>query len=138
MTTPNWFLKASWRCLGAAEPPIAIVRSEAMFQPSFSHKSFTAIQIVGTAPVKVTFSFWTSSQMSRGWGFGPAKIWVDPTITPVNGRHQALAWNMGTMCRTVSSSEIPNESVSASPRQCRNIARCVYTTPFGLPVVPEV
>ena len=131
-------MKASCRCFGAAEPPIAIVRSEAMFQPSVSQRSFTAIQTVGTAPVNVTLSFWTSSQMSRGWGFGPAKIWVDPTMTPVNGRHQALAWNMGTMWRMVSSSEIPNESVSASPRQCRNIARWVYTTPFGLPVVPEV
>ena len=109
-----------------------------MFQPSASHSSLTAIQTVGTAPVKVTFSFWISSQMSRGCGFGPAKTWLEPTITPVNGRHQALAWNIGTMCRIVSSSEIPNASVKASPRQCRNMARCVYATPFGLPVVPEV
>src|SRR5256885_12015474 len=79
---------------------------------------------------------WSSDVCSSD--LGPAKIWVDPTMTPVNGRHQALAWNMGTMWRMVSSSEIPNESVSASPRQCRNIARWVYTTPFGLPVVPEV
>src|SRR2546430_7582200 len=39
MTTPNWFLKASCRCFGAAEPPIAIVRSEAMFQRSEEHTS---------------------------------------------------------------------------------------------------
>src|SRR2546428_606195 len=58
-----------------------------MFQPSASHSSLTAIQTVGTAPVKVTFSFWISSQMSRGCGFGPAKTWLGPTITPVDGRH---------------------------------------------------
>ena len=87
--------------------------------------SFTAIHTVGTAPVNVTFSCWTSSQMSRGWGFGPAKICVLPTMTAVKGRHQEFAWNIGTMCRSVSSSEIPNESVMAWARQWRNIARCV-------------
>ena len=63
-----------------------------------------AIHPVGTAPTNVTRSLWTISTMSRGCGFGPPKICVAPLSTPANGTHQALAWNIGTMCRMTSRS----------------------------------
>src|SRR3989338_6282704 len=99
MDTPNCVSYACCSVRGAAEPPTAIVRSEDRSQPSCSQSSFTAIQTVGTAPVNVTFSRWTISQMSRGCGFGPAKIWLAPTITDVNGTHQEFAWNIGVGLR---------------------------------------
>ena len=57
--------------------------------------------------------------MSRGCGLGPPKIWVAPSITAANGTHQALAWNMGTMCRMTSRSDRAMVSVIDSARQCR-------------------
>ena len=86
---------------------------------------------MGTAPVKVTRSACTSSQRSRGWGLGPAKIWVAPTMTPACGTHQALAWNMGTTCKMTSLSERAKVSAMVMAMMCRNRARCVYTTPLG-------
>ena len=78
-----------------------------------------AIQTVGTAPTTVTFSWWTISMMSRGWGLGPPKSWVEPFITPAKGTHHALAWNMGTMCRITSRSEMPSTSAVEDAKQCR-------------------
>ena len=78
-----------------------------------------AIHTVGTAPTTVTFSLWTISMMSRGWGLGPPKIWVEPFMTPANGTHHALAWNMGTMCRITSRSDRPSTSAVEDAKQCR-------------------
>ena len=73
---------------------------------------------MGTAPTNVTFSAWVISQMSRGCGLGPPKIWVEPSIVPVNGTHHALAWNIGTMCKMTSLSDSASESTMAWARQC--------------------
>ena len=86
---------------------------------SFSSIDWMAIHTVGTAPTTVTRSLWTISMMSRGWGLGPPKICVEPFITPAKGTHQALAWNMGTMCRITSRSQMPSTSTVDEPKQCR-------------------
>src|SRR5688572_29010502 len=92
---------------------------------SFSRMDWMAIHTVGTAPTTVTRSLWTISTMSRGCGFGPPKIWVAPFSTAANGTHQALAWNIGTMCRMTSRSEMPKTSAIDDAIECRKIARCV-------------
>ncbi len=78
-----------------------------------------AIHTVGTAPTNVTFSPCTISQMSFGCTFGPAKICVAPVMTPANGTHHALAWNIGTTWRMTSFSEIAIVSAIAAAMQCR-------------------
>ncbi len=111
------------RLRGAAEPPIGMQRTEERSKPSFSTISLTAIQTVGTAPTNVTRSAWMIEARSRGWGFGPAKIWVAPAMTPANGTHHALAWNMGTTWRITSRSEMPRVSAMATAMEWRKIAR---------------
>jgi hypothetical protein len=49
-----------------------------------------------------------------------------------------LAWNIGTTGMMRSDSRAPSESASSAPIVCRNVLRWLYTTPFGLPVVPLV
>jgi len=90
---------------------------------SFSASSLMAIQTVGTAPTKVTFSACTIAAMSAGWGAGPPKIWVAPTMTAANGTHQALAWNIGTMWRMTSRSDTARVSAIAIASEWRKIAR---------------
>ena len=112
------------RVRGAAEPPIGMQRIEEMSQRgSFSRMAWIAIHTVGTAPTSVTFSACTISMMSRGCGLGPPKIWVEPFITPAKGTHQALAWNMGTMCRMTSRSQMPSTSTVDEAKQWRNTPR---------------
>src|SRR5581483_2288473 len=103
MVAPYFFSNFSMSVLGAADPPMGIQRIDEMSHcGSFSRMLSMAIQTVGTAPTNVTRSVWTISMMSRGCGLGPPKIWVEPLRTPANGTHQALAWNIGTMCRITS------------------------------------
>jgi hypothetical protein len=40
-------------------------------------------------------------------------------MTAAKGTHQALAWNMGTMCRITSRSQRPNTSTMDEARQWR-------------------
>ena len=53
-------------------------------------------------------------------------------------RPQALAWNIGTTGRITSDSRAPRLSAVIAPIVCRKVERWLYTTPFGLPVVPLV
>src|SRR5437879_637471 len=99
------------RLRGAAEPPMGMQRIDEMSHcGSFSRMAWMAIHTVGTAPTSVTRSLWTISMMSRGCGLGPPRICVEPFMTPAKGTHQALAWNMGTMCRMTSRSQMPSTS----------------------------
>src|SRR5262245_35195943 len=120
MYAPYCLSNSSISDRGAAEPPIGMQRIEEMSHcGSRSRIAWIAIHTVGTAPTTVTFSLWTISTMSRGWGLGPPKTCVEPFITPANGTHQALAWNIGTMWRMTSRSEIPNTSVVDDAKQWR-------------------
>ena len=40
-------------------------------------------------------------------------------MTPAKGTHHAFAWNMGTMWRITSRSEMPNTSAAEEAKQCR-------------------
>ncbi|MCY1309627.1 hypothetical protein D9M70_597380 [compost metagenome] len=51
---------------------------------------------------------------------------------------QALTWNIGT---TISATSLPDREKPPGVQvisACRTAERCEYSTPFGLPVVPEV
>src|SRR3990167_7171563 len=114
------------RLLGAAEPLMGMQRMDEMSHcGSFSRMAWMAIHTVGTAPTSDTRSLWTISMMSRGWGLGPPKICVEPFITPAKGTHQALAWNIGTMCRITSRSQMPSASTVDEQKQCRYTPRWV-------------
>ena len=54
------------------------------------------------------------------------------------GAPQALAWNMGTIKSKVSAELMPKVSGASSIKVCNIVERWEYSTPLGLPVVPEV
>src|SRR3989441_13200942 len=126
MGAPYFLSNFSRSVRGAADAPIGIARIEETSRPgSASRMAAMAIHTVGTAPTNLTRSLWTISTMSRGWGVGPPTDWVAPFMTPAKGTHQALAWNMGTMWRMTSRSEMPSTSVIGDAIERRNIARGV-------------
>ncbi|MND93539.1 hypothetical protein D3C80_857270 [compost metagenome] len=51
---------------------------------------------------------------------------------------QALAWNIGTTGRITSLGVAPMTVACRPSRVWMKFERCEYSTPFGLPVVPEV
>ena len=61
-----------------------------------------------------------------------------PTIAAEYGAPHALAWNIGTTGRMVSVHESDITSGMIVAIECSTSDRCVYSTPFGLPVVPDV
>src|SRR5258708_3290483 len=63
---------------------------------------------------------------------------LDPAIPHAYGRPQLLAWNIGTIGSTVSFSVMARLSAWRTPIVCRDCERWEETTPFGLPVVPDV
>jgi hypothetical protein len=54
------------------------------------------------------------------------------------GRPHALTWNIGTTGRITSLAEQLSASGKAIAKVCRIVERWLYSTPFGLPVVPDV
>ena len=64
---------------------------------------------------------------------------VAPTIGAASASPQQLAWNIGTTGRMTSNSIATSmASGIAAIIECRTLERCEYTTPLGLPVVPDV
>jgi hypothetical protein len=51
---------------------------------------------------------------------------------------QALTWNIGTMTSTELIAERLLASGSEMAKACRIVERWLKSTPFGLPVVPDV
>ncbi len=98
----------------------------------------TPIQIVGTPAATVTRSLTIRSATALPERSGPGMTSVAPEATAAWARPQALAWNIGTTGRITSDSRAPSESAVIAPMVWRNVDRCEYTTPFGLPVVPLV
>ncbi len=80
-------------------------------------------QIVGTPPVQVTRSDWKSSSRLAGSRCGPGKTCLAPTSVAVKGNPQALAWNIGTTGRTMSSSRIARLSAIAEASEWSAIPR---------------
>jgi hypothetical protein len=61
---------------------------------------------------------------------------VAATAVTAHGNVHPLQWNMGSVHKYLVSYPIPISM--ALPRALRYAPRCVYMTPFGRPVVPEV
>ena len=61
-----------------------------------------------------------------------------PAKNDVYAAPHAFTWNMGTMSRQRSFSHSPMELALVEAIECSHVERCEYTTPLGLPVVPEV
>jgi hypothetical protein len=49
-----------------------------------------------------------------------------------------IAWNIGEIKATLSSSEMLQASGRAAANECNTLLRWLYSTPLGLPVVPDV
>jgi len=69
---------------------------------------------------------------------GPGNTSREPASAAAYGMPQAFAWNMGTMGIAASEARRPIASGLSTPRECSTVERCEYSTPFGLPVVPDV
>src|SRR6185437_10153813 len=95
-------------------------------------------QIVGTAPENVTRSSFTMRVSGSACRNLPGMINDAPHMNAAYGIPHALAWNIGTMSRTRSRSDRLSAVGVVAASECRYIERCVYATPFGLPVVPDV
>ena len=62
----------------------------------------------------------------------------EPLMNAAYGRPHAIAWNIGTMGMIASIERRPMTSAWFMAMPCSTFERCEYTTPFGLPVVPDV
>ena len=142
-----WVTVMPWRAwkpsiieAGAAEPPITIERIDVRSQrfASSSRSARMPSQIVGTPAARVTFSADIRSSSDPGARCGPGKTIFAPDATAANGRPHAFAWNIGTTGRTASPSLTASVSARQTPSVCSTMARWLESTPFGLPVVPEV
>ena len=133
---PISFRYDSLSALGTAAPPHTIARNDDVSRPFSSGN--TAIQIVGTPAPTVTFSFTMWSAIALPERSGPGITRFAPHVAAACVSPQAFTWNIGTTGSTVSLSRMPMESATISAIVCRNVLRCEYTTPFGLPVVPLV
>ena len=131
----------SWRYdslsdFGTAAPPHTMARSDDVSRPFNSGN--TDIQIVGTPAPTVTFSLTMWSAIALPERSGPGITRLAPHAAAACVRPHAFTWNIGTTGNTVSLSLMPIESATISAIVCKNVLRCEYTTPFGLPVVPLV
>ena len=126
----------SLNAFGTAEPPQGMARNDEVSRP-FNSGS-TPIQIVGTPAATVTFSSTMSCAMALPERSGPGMMSDAPDATAACARPHALAWNIGTTGKMMSLSRAPKLSTVIAPKVCRYVLRWLYTTPFGLPVVPLV
>ena len=127
---------ASLKAFGTAEPPQGMARNDEVSRPLSSGR--TPIQIVGTPAATVTFSSTMSCAMALPERSGPGITNDAPEATAACARPHALAWNIGTTGKITSLSRAPKLSTVIAPNVCRYVLRWLYTTPFGLPVVPLV
>ncbi len=94
--------------------------------------------MVGTPALMVTFSLSISSYRLAPSRRGPGSTMRAPATMAAYGMHQALMWNMGTTGRMLSRVDRPSTSGRQAVVALSTMARCEYSTPLGLPVVPEV
>ena len=93
------------------------------------------ISTVG-APLKcVTPSAATSRHTSAG-STRRSSTWRLPAPVSAHGKHQPLQWKSGSVQRKTDDASSRWTTISESA--FRYDPRCVYMTPFGRPVVPEV
>ncbi len=68
----------------------------------------------------------------------PGSTSLAPVPAAAKGRPQALAWNSGTMSMMLSRADTAMTSAAIATKECSICERWLYSTPFGLPVVPDV
>ena len=64
------------------------------------------------------------------------QTWVPPIAVTAHGVHQPLQWNIGSVHRYTESGVCVECTIS--PNEFRYAPRWWYSTPLGLPVVPDV
>jgi len=140
-SAPKSRSKRSIMLRGVAAPPTPM-RLRPMARVSISgcaSKYWNSIsQMVGTACEKPTFSLRMSSYRLWPSMCGPGMTSFMPVIAAAYGMPHALAWNIGTASSSVICELTPKVSGAHSISECSTVERCEYSTPFGLPVVPEV
>jgi hypothetical protein len=93
---------------------------------------------VGTAPQKVMPSSRISSNRLAPSSFMPGRTILAPVPAAANGIPQQLTWNNGAHSSSESRAEIAMVSAAISEKLCSTAERWLCSTPFGLPVVPDV
>ncbi len=91
---------------------------------------------VGTPAEIVTPSASNSATRPCGERSGPGYTSRAPAVVARKGYPHAAAWNIGTTGSTTSVGAMA--MLARFEIVWRYVERCVYATPFGFPVVPEV
>ena len=93
--------------------------------------------MLGTAAEQVGRSAAMKSVSGSGCRYWAGSSRSAPYTQPMWIRPQALAWNCGTITSSRAPSTTPTPP-AAAPIVWVQMERCEYTTPLGLPVVPDV
>ena len=94
--------------------------------------------MVDTPAETVTRSVSRRSTIAFGSAAPARNTCFAPAPAAAYGSPQALAWNIGTIGKTVSPGPTLHAVAEVAASACRKVERCVYATPLGEPVVPEV
>ena len=123
---------------GQADPPITVRFIDENLSLFASVCASRPCHTVGTPAEHVTCSASNSSYSDLPSRCGPGNTILQPTIAPTYGRPHALTWNIGTTGRMTSRAETFSASGRAAASVCSTVERWLYSTPLGLPVVPDV
>src|SRR6267154_3253321 len=137
-STPKSSRKLAILAGGQAEPPTTTDFSVLHLRLFCFIWASSASHTVGTPALAVTFSASNSSYRLFPSRPAPGKTSFAPFSGAKSGTPQALTWNMGTTGRITERAEQLNTSGKEAAKACRIVERLAKSTPFGLPVVPEV
>ena len=123
---------------GQAEPPITTFSRVENRSPCCFMWLMRPSHTVGTPEERFTFSVSNSSYRLAPSRPGPGNTSLAPTSGAAYGMPQALTWNIGTIGRIALREDRSVASGSEIAYACSTVERWLKSTPFGLPVVPEV
>ena len=123
---------------GHAAPPIVVDFSVENLSLFCCMWLIRFIHTVGTAEVLSTFSASISSKRLAPSRPAPGNTSLAPVSGAAYGIPQALTWNIGTIASTALDADRSLVSGSEIAKACRMVDRWLKSTPFGLPVVPDV
>ena len=98
--------------------------------------AFSSIPITTGAPHRCVTPSESSSPRIAAASTRRRQTCVPASAVTVQGKHQPLQWNIGSVHRYTGCRAMPQ--VTTLPSAFRYAPRWWYTTPFGRPVVPEV
>src|SRR5215510_11306757 len=102
---------------------------------SFGSALMSKLCTIGAPQSWVTRCSLINSKISAGSTLR-RHTFVPALAAMLQGKHHPLQWNIGSVQRYIACRGMPH--VSRLPTPLRYAPRCEYTTPFGLPVVPDV